>query len=128
MASPAGLEPATCGLEIRCCYPAELRGRYAKLLPQERLHLPAPQRGGADRIARGSAAWGERRRCTHFFPSALSARCETGIVMHRKFRRLISQEILLFLSNFATGLTLDVPAFAFSIAAAASFFWSTALV
>src|SRR5215467_5815692 len=44
VASPAGLEPATCGLEIRCCYPAELRGRDRKLLPQERLHLPAPQR------------------------------------------------------------------------------------
>src|SRR5262249_20282605 len=29
MASPAGLEPATCGLEIRCCYPTELRGRAA---------------------------------------------------------------------------------------------------
>ena len=43
MASPAGFEPATCGLEIRCCYPAELRGRDRKLLPQERLHLPAPQ-------------------------------------------------------------------------------------
>src|SRR5437899_9654447 len=43
VASPAGLEPATCGLEIRCCYPAELRGRDRKLLPQERLHLPAPQ-------------------------------------------------------------------------------------
>src|SRR5262245_4665829 len=27
VASPAGFEPATCGLEIRCCYPAELRGR-----------------------------------------------------------------------------------------------------
>src|SRR5262249_45735856 len=27
LASPAGFEPATCGLEIRCCYPAELRGR-----------------------------------------------------------------------------------------------------
>src|SRR6516164_1962826 len=27
LASPAGLEPATCGLEIRCCYPTELRGR-----------------------------------------------------------------------------------------------------
>jgi hypothetical protein len=127
MASPAGLEPATCGLEIRCCYPAELRGRDRKLLPQERLHLLAPQ-WAAPTDTRGPAAWGERRRCSHFFPSARSARCETGIVMHRQFRRLISQEILLFLSNFATGLTLDVPAFAFSIAAAASFFWSTALV
>src|SRR6266545_4542292 len=34
VASPAGLEPATCGLEIRCCYPAELRGRAGKLLPK----------------------------------------------------------------------------------------------
>jgi hypothetical protein len=84
--------------------------------------------GGADGIARGSAVWGERQRCSDFFPSALSARCETGIVSHRRFRGLISQEILLFLSNFAGGLTLDVPAFTFSIAAAASFFWSTALV
>jgi hypothetical protein len=48
--------------------------------------------------------------------------------MHRQIRGLISQEILLFLSNFAVGLTLDVPAFTFPIAAAASFFWSTALV
>src|SRR5262249_52597864 len=44
VASPAGFEPATCGLEIRCCYPTELRGRDRKLLPQDRLHLPAPRR------------------------------------------------------------------------------------
>jgi hypothetical protein len=43
LASPAGLEPATCGLEIRCCYPTELRGRDRKLLPQDRRRLPAPQ-------------------------------------------------------------------------------------
>src|SRR5438132_5940524 len=67
VASPAGLEPATCGLEIRCCYPAELRGRDRKLLPQERLHLPAPQRAAPTGIARGSAAWGERRDARTFF-------------------------------------------------------------
>ena len=38
---------------------------------------------GAYWIARGSAAWGERRRCSHFFPSTLSARCKTGIISHR---------------------------------------------
>jgi hypothetical protein len=48
--------------------------------------------------------------------------------MHRQILGFISQEISRFLSNFAAGLTLDVPAFTFSIAAAASFFWSTALV
>jgi hypothetical protein len=84
--------------------------------------------GGADGIARGSAVWGERQRCSDFFPSALSARCETGIVIHRQFPRLISQEILLFLSNLASGLTLPVPVFTLSIADAASFFWLTALV
>src|SRR5262245_35872661 len=121
LASPAGLEPATCGLEIRCCYPAELRGRDRKLLPQERLHLPAPQRA-APTGSPPDRRQGERRRCSDFSPSALSARCETGVVSHQRFRYLIFQEILLFLSNLAVGLTLDVPAFTFSIAAVASFF------
>src|SRR5436309_10587012 len=44
VASPAGLEPATCGLEIRCCYPAELRGRDLKAFTEERLCLPAAGR------------------------------------------------------------------------------------
>src|SRR5262249_37815446 len=30
------------------------------------------------------------------FPSALSARCESGVVSHRRFHHLISQEIALF--------------------------------
>src|SRR5216117_3340012 len=44
VASPAGLEPATCGLEIRCCYPAELRGRDLKAFTEDRLCLPAAGR------------------------------------------------------------------------------------
>src|SRR5262245_42299628 len=42
MASPAGFEPATCGLEIRCCYPAELRGRDGTLVAQDRVPAPVP--------------------------------------------------------------------------------------
>src|SRR5215469_16332403 len=44
VASPAGLEPATCGLEIRCCYPAELRGRDLKAFTQDRRCLPAARK------------------------------------------------------------------------------------
>src|SRR5258707_15345726 len=69
VASPAGLEPATCGLEIRCCYPAELRGRDRKLLPQDRLHLPAPQRAaptGSPADRRHGAGAGDAR--TFFLP------------------------------------------------------------
>src|SRR5258708_21861331 len=67
--SPAGLEPATCGLEIRCCYPAELRGRDRKPLPQDRLHLPAPQRAaptGSPADRRHGANAGDAR--TFFLP------------------------------------------------------------
>src|SRR5262245_23296199 len=51
VASPAGLEPATCGLEIRCCYPAELRGRGGTLVAQEEAAAPAARAGPAARIA-----------------------------------------------------------------------------
>src|SRR6266511_1044689 len=82
LASPAGFEPATCGLEIRCCYPTELRGRDGQLLPQDRLRLPAPHRPAfavlpADQ--RHEPIAGDART---FFPSSLSARCETGVISH----------------------------------------------
>src|SRR5262249_49779739 len=108
-------------------YPAELRGRDGEAFTPRSPSSASAAMAGFDRTARGSAAWGGCRRWPDFSPSSLSARCETAI-MHPQIRGLISQEILLFLSNFAVGLTLDVPAFTFSIAAAASFFWSTALV
>jgi hypothetical protein len=41
---------------------------------------------------------------------------------------LVFHDFFGFLSNFATGLTLDVPAFTFSMAARASRFRSTVLV
>src|SRR5262245_27352550 len=47
---------------------------------------------------------------------------------HLQFRILFSHEFPGFLSNLAIGLTPDVPAFTFAIAAAASRFWSAALV
>jgi hypothetical protein len=48
MASPAGLEPATCGLEIRCCYPAELRGRDGEAFTPRAPSSASAAMGGAD--------------------------------------------------------------------------------
>ena len=54
LASPAGFEPATCGLEIRCCYPAELRGHDRELVSQDEVHPLAtgPRSHGISRALR----------------------------------------------------------------------------
>src|SRR5262249_58259278 len=83
LASPAGFEPATCGLEIRCCYPAELRGRDGEAFTPRSPSSASAAMAGFDRTARGSAAWGGCRRWPDFSPSSLSARCETGVISHR---------------------------------------------
>src|SRR5215470_11888640 len=127
MASPAGFEPATCGLEIRCCYPTELRGRDGEAFTPR-----SPSSASAATAA--FAGWpGDRRiKRAPAMPGLFSIQSfrsvRNGVVSHGQIRSLIAQEISRFWSNFAVGLTLDVPAFTFSIAAAASFFWSTALV
>src|SRR5436190_3252458 len=61
LASPAGFEPATCGLEIRCYYPAELRGRDPQLLSQDRVAPPAAALVGL--AAAMFLADRQRRRC-----------------------------------------------------------------
>ena len=58
VASPAGFEPATCGLEIRCCYPAELRGRDGEAFTPRSASSASAATAGFRRTACGSAAWG----------------------------------------------------------------------
>src|SRR5262245_17311320 len=77
LASPAGLEPATCGLEIRCCYPTELRGRDGEAFTPRSPSSASAARGGLspDRPPINGMS-GCRRRSGIF----LSARCETGVI------------------------------------------------
>src|SRR5262249_38527333 len=58
VASPAGFEPATCGLEIRCCYPTELRGRDGEAFTPRSPSSASAATPGFSRTARG--AWGAR--------------------------------------------------------------------
>jgi hypothetical protein len=65
MASPAGFEPATCGLEIRCCYPAELRGRAERLLPKI---VAAGQRRKGIGPRSGEGGWADHVRLRLYRP------------------------------------------------------------
>src|SRR5262249_10627194 len=56
LASPAGFEPATCGLEIRCCYPTELRGRDGEAFTPRSPSSASAAKAGFCQTARRSAA------------------------------------------------------------------------
>src|SRR5262249_54229334 len=62
VASPAGFEPATCGLEIRCCYPTELRGRDGQAFTPRSPSSASAATPGFCRTTRRSAACADCRR------------------------------------------------------------------
>src|SRR5262249_8072858 len=67
VASPAGFEPATCGLEIRCCYPTELRGRAGQAFTPRSPSSASAATPGFCPTARGSAALAARGDAWTFF-------------------------------------------------------------
>ena len=66
LASPAGFEPATCGLEIRCCYPAELRGHRLRVLVPSSLSFAAAQIGAWPSTTGGRRSRPKSSRMTMF--------------------------------------------------------------
>src|SRR5262249_8855204 len=82
LASPAGFEPATCGLEIRCCYPTELRGRDGEAFTPRSPSSASAAKGRLLPNRPPISGMSRCRRRVGIFPYGLSARCETGVISH----------------------------------------------
>src|SRR5215468_1251707 len=87
VASPAGFEPATCGLEIRCCYPTELRGRDGQAFTPRSPSSASAATAGFCRTTRRSAACADCRRRLEPDPKA-GCTCFGCVIrdVPRKFR------------------------------------------
>src|SRR5262249_55896136 len=87
LASPAGFEPATCGLEIRCCYPTELRGRDGQAFTPRSPSSASAATAGFCRTARRSAACAACRPLLDFLSSRFSRSVRNWVIFPAKDRK-----------------------------------------